>query len=131
MLARLQQLLVFTLVAASIVSASFFVIHGRPGWAVFSAALILLSYALLLCIELAMLHAVQEADSTVSRASLPRLFVAWMGEVITVPQVFFWRQPFRADVEPDHLPYQSTVPRGVVLVHGYVCNRALWNPWMS
>ncbi len=37
---------------------------------------------------------------------------------------------FRAEVEPDHLPYQSTVPRGVVLVHGFVCNRGLWNPWL-
>ena len=130
MLARLQQLLVFTLVAASIVWASFFLIQGRPGWAIGAAALILLGYAIFLGIEFAMLNAVQEGDSVVSRPSILQLLRAWLGEVVTVPHVFFWRQPFRAEVEPDHLPYQSTVPRGLVLVHGFVCNRGLWNPWM-
>jgi pimeloyl-ACP methyl ester carboxylesterase len=50
---------------------------------------------------------------------------------LAAPRVFLWRQPFRWRSEPDHL---STAPgggrRGVVLVHGFFCNRGLWNGWL-
>jgi triacylglycerol esterase/lipase EstA (alpha/beta hydrolase family) len=45
--------------------------------------------------------------------------------------VFFWRQPFRWRAEPDLLDPSLRGRRGVVLVHGFVCNRGLWNPWMA
>jgi triacylglycerol esterase/lipase EstA (alpha/beta hydrolase family) len=45
--------------------------------------------------------------------------------------VFFWRQPFRWRAEPDCMESGSQGRRGVVLVHGFVCNRGLWNPWMA
>jgi triacylglycerol esterase/lipase EstA (alpha/beta hydrolase family) len=44
--------------------------------------------------------------------------------------VFCWRQPFRSRAEPDFLP-EAPGRRGVVLVHGFVCNRGLWNPMMA
>jgi triacylglycerol esterase/lipase EstA (alpha/beta hydrolase family) len=49
--------------------------------------------------------------------------------VVTAPLVFCWRQPFRSQAEPDSLA-DSKDRRGVVLVHGFVCNRGVWNPWM-
>ena len=34
------------------------------------------------------------------------------------------------DREPDHLPAAARGRRGVLLVHGFFCNRGLWNPWL-
>ena len=45
-------------------------------------------------------------------------------------RVFAWRQPFRANAESDALP-PTPNRRGVLFVHGFVCNRGLWNPWMQ
>ena len=43
--------------------------------------------------------------------------------------MFCWSQPFRSTAEPDYLP--AGVPRrGVILVHGFLCNRGVWNPVM-
>lgn len=64
-------------------------------------------------------------------ASGRQWLAAWWAEVTTAPRVFGWQQPFRARAEPDHLPAPAARGRvGVVLVHGFVCNRGLWNPWM-
>jgi triacylglycerol esterase/lipase EstA (alpha/beta hydrolase family) len=54
---------------------------------------------------------------------------AWWGEVLTGLRVFGWRQPFRSNELADA---SSDRPgrRGVLLVHGFVCNRGMWNPWM-
>lgn len=42
--------------------------------------------------------------------------------------VFSLWQPWRSTAWPDHLPGQAG-RRGVLLVHGYVCNRGLWRLW--
>jgi pimeloyl-ACP methyl ester carboxylesterase len=71
---------------------------------------------------------------------------AWAQEVVASLQTFAWRQPWAHAREVDHLPEQlpnrppdklpedfadPTQPRrGVLLVHGFVCNRGFWNPWM-
>src|SRR3954469_12570636 len=39
--------------------------------------------------------------------------------------------PWRSNAIEDHLPKTSRGLRGVVFIHGYVCNRGLWNPWMK
>jgi pimeloyl-ACP methyl ester carboxylesterase len=44
--------------------------------------------------------------------------------------VFCWRMPWRSNAVEDHLPKTSRGLRGVVFIHGYICNRGLWNPWM-
>ena len=44
--------------------------------------------------------------------------------------IFGWRMPWRAQAVDDHLPKTSRGLRGVVFIHGYLCNRGLWNPWM-
>ena len=129
MLARLQQLLVFGLLAASLAWAIFFAALGHPVWGGAVAAVILLGYALFLGLEFAMLYVVQE-PAPAPCARFTQLLRAWWNEVITAPRVFFWRQPFRATAEADHVPDAQTCQRGVVFVHGFVCNRGLWNPWM-
>ncbi|PZP32822.1 MAG: permease [Roseateles depolymerans] len=58
-----------------------------------------------------------------------QLVRAWGREVLATEASFGWRQPWRTQAEPDHLPPGATV--GVLLVHGFSCNRAFWNPWMA
>ncbi len=57
-----------------------------------------------------------------------QLLRAWAGEVVASELAFSWRQPWREWAEPDHLPAGAT--QGVLLVHGFSCNRGRWNGWM-
>lgn len=57
--------------------------------------------------------------------------VAWAAEWRLAIQVFGWRQPWRASAEADGWPGEAGRGQvGVVLVHGYFCNRAIWAPWL-
>ncbi len=129
MLARLQKLITIALVVSAIAWAACFVALGRPLWAWAGALLILLGYALFLGAEFVILYFVQKGD-VAPRPTIRQLLSAWWNEVLTAPRVFLWRQPFRSNVEPDNLPPRPDGRRGVLLVHGFVCNRGLWNPWM-
>ena len=129
MLARLQKLVAFTLLATAALWAACFAALGLPVWAGLGALLILLGYALFLGAEFVMLYFVQRAGPA-ARPGPAQLLRAWWGEVVSAPIVFFWRQPFRPNAEADHVPRGPGASPGVVLVHGFVCNRAFWNPWM-
>ena len=130
MLARFQQFTTFTLLVAAVVWAWHFSSVGRPLLAAFGAVLILLGYALFLAAEFILLACVHGQDTT-PRATTRELIHAWWGEVLSAPQVFCWRQPFRSNAEPDSADGSAHGRRGLVLVHGFVCNRGLWNPWMA
>ncbi len=129
MLARLQKFITILLFVSAGGWAAGFVANGRPWWASAGAALILLGYAFVLGAEFVILHFVQTSD-VAPRPSVRQLMSAWCAEVITAPRVFLWRQPFRSNAEPDLLPDRPDGRRGVLLVHGFVCNRGLWSPWM-
>ena len=131
MLARLQQITTIGLLALAFGWAAWFgLVSARPALAVAGALFILLGYAVFLGVEF-VLVAIVHRDDPAPAASAAQLFRAWAGEVWHAPQVFCWRQPFRAEAEPDHLPASAPGRRGVVFVHGFVCNRGLWNPWMN
>ena len=129
MLARCQQLITLTLLAAALGWAAGLACVGHPLWGALGALLVLLGHALFLGVEFALLASVQRSCPT-HRASARQLGRAWWGEAATAPRVFFWRQPFRSNAEPDHLPAQPGRQRGVVLVHGFFCNRGFWTPWL-
>ena len=63
-------------------------------------------------------------------ATLGQWVAAWRSEVVMCLRVFAWRQPFRANAVPDLLAGMADGRRGVVFVHGFVCNRGLWTPWL-
>lgn len=130
MLARLQQGITLGLLAAIAAWAFWALQAGRPGLAAAGALCIAFGYAAVLALEFALLHRVHGDDPT-PRASPAQLLSAWWGEVLSAPLVFCWRQPFRSHRWPDHLPGDSQGRRGVVLVHGFVCNRGVWNPWLE
>lgn len=73
--------------------------------------------------------------SVCSRRGLPIPLLAvswraWWQEWLLSLQVFAWRIPFRAQAETDAWVAHPQKPIGVVLVHGYLCNRAVWAPWL-
>jgi pimeloyl-ACP methyl ester carboxylesterase len=55
---------------------------------------------------------------------------AWAGECLAAPRLFCWAQPFRSRRFPDRLVSPAAGVRGVVLLHGYLCNRGAWNLWL-
>ena len=57
---------------------------------------------------------------------------AWWVESHIAVWVFAWLQPFAWRRWPDTaFPSAGTsAQRAVVLVHGFVCNRGLWTPWL-
>lgn len=64
-----------------------------------------------------------------ARPGWGQLLCAWAREVGAIELSFSWRQPWRTQAQPDHLP--AGAPVAVLLVHGLGCNRAFWNPWMA
>ncbi|MFT3718094.1 esterase/lipase family protein [Pseudorhodoferax sp.] len=125
MLARLQRLLCLLLALPSLAWAVG-VWPRSPLLALAGLALPVLGYGALLAAEFALL--VRHGDDPVPRPGAAALLRAWARELGCGLQVFFWRQPFRAAAEPDHLP--AVRRRGVVFVHGLVCNRGFWAPWL-
>ena len=130
MLARLQQAIVLTLVGIIAACAIAAFTLGHPTLALVAPLVIAGGYAAALGLEFCWLRASYAKDSG-ERPRIGQLLSAWKDEVLIAPRVFLWRQPFRADAIPDFLPAAARGRRGVVLVHGFFCNRGLWNPWMK
>lgn len=129
MLARLQQAITLTLVTLALSWGAWSWSLGRPFWAAAGALLVLFGYALFLALEFVLLAATRGNDPA-PRAGVRAMLDAWWGEVLSAPRVFCWRQPFRSRAIADSVDAAAAGRVGVVLVHGFVCNRGFWNPWM-
>ncbi|MGL6203836.1 MAG: esterase/lipase family protein, partial [Giesbergeria sp.] len=86
-------------------------------------------YVLGLGLPFVLMHAVNRGD-VAPRASLAQVLRAAGAEARWALVVFGWRQPLRSASVPDWLPEAPNGQRGVVLVHGFLCNRGLWLSWM-
>ena len=130
-LARLQQATTLTLLSAALAWLAW---HWRdsPALALAGFALIAFGYAVFLAIEFIMMRFVGAGDPA-PRPTWGELGRAWIAETIAAPRVFCWRQPFRWREVPDQLAPVPAEPgrRGVVFIHGFVCNRGFWTPWMK
>ena len=131
MLARLQKIITFTLLAAAL-GWLFYFRHNSPALAVAGFFIIALGYTLFLALEYVFLYVVNRGDP-LPPATLAELFSAWLGESLVAPQVFCWRQPFRSKAIPDNLDASNITQgkQGVVFIHGFFCNRGFWNPWLK
>ena len=129
-LARLQQLLVLSALGLALTWCLFFWADS-PLLALGGAAVLLLGYALVLGLEFVAVARVNRGDS-VPVADAGTLLRAWWEEVRVAPVVFAWRQPFRWQALPDASTASAdpAQPPAVVFVHGFVCNRGFWLPWM-
>ncbi|WP_369799006.1 esterase/lipase family protein [Caenimonas sp. SL110] len=94
--------------------------------------LVAFGYAIVLAVEFALLRWLGGSHGSL-RPTVTQLARAWLGETLVAPQVFCWRQPFGWRAEPDHVePFAGGLSaRGVVLIHGFVCNRGFWTPWLK
>jgi triacylglycerol lipase len=129
MLARLQQSIVFLLLATAFAWAAYFLVHDAGAWAAGGLAVIILAYAVAIGFEFWLLDR-SYSTQDVNRPTFAQLVSAWWAEVLIAPRVFLWSQPFRSNSISDFLLPAKPGSRGVVFVHGFVCNRGLWNPWM-
>ena len=129
MLARLQRLIVFALIAALAAWSGYFILRGHPVWAGAGALVVAAGYAGVLGLEFWLLRRSYPKDAS-ARPGIAQLIAAWAHEVVLAPRVFLWRQPFRCNAFADRLAATSRGRRGVVLIHGFVANRGLWNPWL-
>jgi len=128
-LARLQQGMVAGVVLSALVGVAWGVTVS-PWVAVFAGLAVASAYTVVLALQFAAMLAVNR------RAAVPALGLwaavsAWRRELMVAPQVFAWRQPFRWRAWPDTTARTAQGTRAVVLVHGFVCNRGLWLPWLA
>jgi Alpha/beta hydrolase family len=130
MLAHLQRFITFVLLAV-IAGWLLFFWNRAPALGVFGAVAIALTYTVFLGLEFLFASLVNKGDPS-PKATLAQWLAAWFGEAVTAPEVFCWRQPFRADEVPDNVGQQVAVAarRGAVLIHGLFCNRGFWTPWL-
>ena len=128
--ARLQRGI--TLFAILLAALSLFWWWPRsPVLALASAAFWLLGYSVFLGFEFLLMHRVNRHDPA-PRARLAELLRAWWAETRVDAQVFAWRQPFRAQAVADQLSGSGLHgQRGVVFIHGLLCNRGFWTPWLQ
>ena len=127
-LARLQQAVVLGLVVA----AALWAVHwwsGHRVLAVVGAASILVLHAVVLGLEFVLLALASDGDPT-PRPRAIEMVRAWWRESVQGVRVFGWRQPFAWTRMPDRLQ-GAPGATGLVFVHGFVCNRGFWTPWLE
>jgi len=130
MLARIQQLIVVVIVVTVLGGAAIAFNLDQPAWGIVMPLLIAGGYAAALGLEFIWLRASYLKEST-DRPTIGQLLSAWCQEFLVAPRVFLWRQPFRSTAIADSVHADARGRRGVVLIHGFFCNRGLWNPWMQ
>ena len=130
MLARLQRATTLLLLVAALGWAAWSVAAGRPELAWVVALAIVGGYSGILAVEFLLLWN-SYPDSASHRPSRAQLISSWLNECAVAPRVFLWRQPFRSRRHADLIVGIQQGCRGVVLVHGFVCNRGLWNPLLN
>jgi triacylglycerol esterase/lipase EstA (alpha/beta hydrolase family) len=101
-----------------------------PGWAVVGALAFVCAHAVVLAIECVVGAVINRLDPA-PRAGWTAWLGAWWSETRVAPLVFAWRQPFCWRHLPDNEALAGEARTAVVLVHGFVCNRGLWLPWME
>lgn len=105
--------------------------HQSAVLALAGFALILASHSLFLAVEFLALWLLATRGLTLPAAP-GEILRAWCKETLEALRTFYWRQPFRSRAQPDQLTHRKDGcgRRGVVLVHGFLCNRGFWNPWI-
>jgi triacylglycerol lipase len=125
MIARIQQTVAFFILT----SLAAWIWYVLPDYSRIHIGFLLVvaSYASFLAIEFIVICILNRHEPQ-PRATFTTLLAAWWRETTTAPKLFLWRQPFRTFAQPDQRTPSNE--RGVVFIHGFVCNRAFWAPWM-
>ena len=101
---------------------------GMAAWWLLAMLALALLHVPLMALEFVLLHRVARGDPAPVPSAV-ELLRAWLGETAGAVRVFAWQMPWRWRRYADQLPADAAGRRGLLLVHGFVCNRGLWNPW--
>jgi len=126
MIARLQRRLVLGSIFIAMLWVGYWWQRSQSA-AIAGLCLLFFGHAAFLAFEFIASYRISEKDP-IPRASVRQYIAAWLAECGIAPRVFCWQQPFRSGSIPDRL--QPDDRRGAVLIHGFVCNRGFWNPWL-
>lgn len=129
MIARMQTLWTLAIVLGPLAWLLALWPHSRA-WALAGVVVGPVIFALVMGLQFVLMHRANRRDPA-PRARAAQVWRAWWREMGVALAVFCWRQPFRSRSVHDWLPATPTGQRGVVLVHGFLCNRGLWLPWME
>lgn len=130
MIARLQRTTVMLLFAVSLLWFVTRVWEGEWLSAIVGVFLLMNIQALLLTVEFFVLLPWVNRGDAAPRPRFGQVLRAWWRESMTGHAVFNWHQPFRSGLHADSLDEGAQGRRAVVLVHGFFCNRGLWNRWI-
>jgi len=123
-----QQVIVVGLAAAAF--ACWWLLRDTsPVLALLTALAVAFVHAWVLGLEFALMRWASAGD-LVPPAGGAALLRAWWRESVEGVRVFGWRQPFAWRAVPDHWQPVDPARVGIVFVHGFMCNRGFWAPWM-
>lgn len=128
-MAHLQQGLVVTVMGGVVIWVWWFWPRD-PGWAVAGVLAFVFAHAVVLAVECVIGAWINRLDPAPT-ADWKAWLGAWWSESRVAPMVFAWRQPFCWRHLPDNKELAGQASAALVLVHGFVCNRGLWLPWMK
>lgn len=106
--------------------------HGAWWIAIIGSLLIALPHVPAIAVEMVLVHRSNRNDPA-PQARVPELVAAWWAESFVLLRIVAWQLPMWRAAEHDHLDNEHGAHagrRGIVLVHGLLCNRALWNGWL-
>jgi pimeloyl-ACP methyl ester carboxylesterase len=130
MVARLQRITLAFLWAAALLWFAKFASDGRWTSACIGAMVLLNLQQVMLAFEFFILLPLVNRGDPAPKPTLAQLLRAWWRESLTAHAVFGWQQPFRAGAHDDTVRCAQPGQRAVILVHGFMCNRGLWNRWV-
>jgi triacylglycerol lipase len=130
MIATLQRCAAVLLLLASLVALAWgWLAHGL-GWGIVAALSLWLIVPAVLAFEFFVWLPQANRHDPTPKPTAAQLTRAWWRECVQAYSRFGWHQPFRTHAQADHLHTGYRGTRAVILVHGFFCNRALWNGWM-
>jgi pimeloyl-ACP methyl ester carboxylesterase len=129
-IARLQRTTVLLLLAVSLLWFGTRAWDGEWISGAVGAVLLFNMQALTLAVEFFVMLPLVNRGDPAPKPGVERLVRAWWRECLTAHAVFGWHQPFRATTHADTIDAAVPGQRAVVLVHGFLCNRGLWNRWV-
>lgn len=101
---------------------------GAAWWLLLGMLLLAVVHVPLMALEFAMQRHIGRNDPSPQPVAR-EVLRAWAAEAVGAVRLFAWEMPWRWRRYADHLPADAAGRRGLILVHGFVCNRGLWNPW--
>lgn len=131
MLARKLQFTTIFLVLAAILWFFYFW-PSAPSWAVLGSLVMLFSFVPVLALQFLAARHINRQHFESPLASKAELIRAWWRETLFALLIFCWRLAFRSNQVADSVDsaHLQAGLRGVVFIHGFICNRGIWTPWL-